>query len=91
MMSVEFITDSTVVTVRQSGQLLELYSPAFSIEVRSGLLGGTLYEGPYEFTPTRSTQVAHTSSARLSGDIIVNPIPSNYGLITWDGTVITVS
>ena len=27
----------------------------------------------------------------LAQDIVVNPIPSNYGLITYDGSTITVS
>lgn len=90
-MPVETITDSTRVTVRQNNQIVELSSPTSSIEVKSGSLGGSLYEGPYEFTPTRSTQIAHTSAARLSRDIIVNPIPQNYGLVTWDGSVITIS
>ena len=27
----------------------------------------------------------------MASDVTVNPIPSNYGLITWDGSVLTVS
>lgn len=43
-------------------------------------------------TPTQNTQVVlpDTGKDGLS-KVTVNPIPSNYGLITWDGSVLTVS
>lgn len=49
------------------------------------------YEGSYEFTPSSQAQYAPTAYMTCLGDIKINPIPSNYGLITHDGTVITVS
>ena len=49
------------------------------------------YEGPYEFTPTQGTQTAFTENKVLTENIIINPIPSNYGLITYNGSVLTVS
>jgi len=49
------------------------------------------YEGATVVTPSPDTQVLATSGKTVLGDITVNPIPSNYGLITWDGSVLTVS
>lgn len=49
------------------------------------------YPGPYEVTPSQQTQTIHASGMKLSQDIVVNPIPSNYGLVTWDGSTLTVS
>lgn len=49
------------------------------------------YAGPYEFTPTQSTQTAAVADKVCTQNITINPIPSNYGLITWDGSVLTVS
>jgi hypothetical protein len=49
------------------------------------------YQGTYEVTPTETTQVLATSGKRLTEDIIVHPIPSNYGQISWDGSTLTVS
>lgn len=49
------------------------------------------YTGDYEFTPTQETQIAPTGGYYLEQDIVINPIPSNYGLITWDGATLTVS
>ena len=49
------------------------------------------YEGAYEITPSEETQTLPTNGLRMTDNVVINPIPSNYGLITWDGTVITVS
>ena len=49
------------------------------------------YEGEYEFTPSAETQTIPTNGKTATGDIIINPIPRNYGLITWNGTTLTVS
>ena len=49
------------------------------------------YTGAYEFTTTRSTQVIEIANKKATADITINPIPKNYGLITWNGSVLTVS
>lgn len=50
-----------------------------------------VYDGPYEFTPTTAAQTAQIADKLAVEDIIINPIPSNYGLIAWDGSTLTVS
>lgn len=50
-----------------------------------------IYDGPKEITPSRGTQVLETQEKILITNIVVNPIPKNYGLITWNGSVLTVS
>ena len=59
----------------------------------SGGRGGSVpvYPGPTEFTPSAEEQTIGVSGYRLKEDITINPIPSNYGLITWDGSTLTVS
>ena len=54
-------------------------------------VGPPFYDGPYEITPGDEAQTLHMEGMRASQDVTVNPIPSNYGLITWDGSVLTVS
>lgn len=49
------------------------------------------YDGPYEATPTQETQVISTQHMVMDEDFIVNPIPQNYGLITYNGFELTVS
>ena len=49
------------------------------------------YSGSYEVTPTQQTQTIPINGLVATQDITVNPIPSNYGLITWNGSTLTVS
>ena len=49
------------------------------------------YSGSYEITPGEETQTLATAETVVTDNIIIKPIPANYGLITWDGSVITVS
>lgn len=51
----------------------------------------TPYEGEYEVTPSRETQVLETTGLMMAAPVIVNPIPRNYGLITYNGFEILVS
>ena len=58
---------------------------------QGGIIDAPAYAGPYEATPTQSAQTFSTQNKAMAQDFVVNPIPSNYGLITWDGSVLTVS
>ena len=49
------------------------------------------YRGDYEITPTQGTQVLEMEGMRAARNVVVNPIPSNYGLITWNGSSLMVS
>lgn len=53
--------------------------------------GYPVYTGETEVTPTQETQVLSTAGTSVLNDIVINPIPSNYGLITWNGLTLTVS
>lgn len=77
-----------------SGQLSGFLSAAKGI---SGLLtipsavDVETYDGSYEFTPTADTQTIEIEQKMATANIIINPIPSNWGLITWNGATLTVS
>lgn len=49
------------------------------------------YTGAYEVTPSQLPQVLPTAGRSLAQNVTINPIPSNYGLITWNGSTLTVS
>ena len=49
------------------------------------------YTGECVFTPSLQTQIAPTIQKVLLRNITINPIPNNYGLITYNGNTITVS
>ena len=49
------------------------------------------YEGPIEVTPSSETQTLDTRNFRMTENVVIKPIPQNYGLITWNGSTLTVS
>ena len=54
-------------------------------------VGVDVYGGPYEFTPTEDTQTVAIDRKMATENIVINPIPYNYGLVTWNGSTLTVS
>ena len=50
-----------------------------------------IYDGEYNVVPSGETQTLNTMGKLLLDNVTINPIPSNYGLITWNGSVLTVS
>lgn len=50
-----------------------------------------VYTGETNITPSTSEQVLNTADKVVARNIVINPIPSNYGLITWNGATLTVS
>lgn len=49
------------------------------------------YTGDTIVTPTDEQQTLRTENMTLLNDIVINPIPSNYGRIEWNGSTLTVS
>ena len=49
------------------------------------------YEGETEFTPSSEEQIAYTEGTNVYSNIVINPIPSNWGRISWNGSVLTIS
>lgn len=49
------------------------------------------YTGETVVTPSETEQVLATADKVVTRNIVINPIPSNYGLITWNGSTLTVS
>ena len=57
----------------------------------AGCIEGDIYRGATTIIPSRSKQTLNTNGCVMTQDIVVESIPSNYGLITWNGAVLTVS
>lgn len=89
-----------VLEIRNSGETVTVSSKRESVRVvarrsrvtaKSGVLfGGTPYSGSYEATPSDEAQVIPLAGLTMADDLTINPIPSNYGRIAWDGSKITV-
>lgn len=64
-----------------------------SVGVRDAIVVQTscpIYDGATTATPTQGRQVFRTGGKKLLEDFTVEPIPSNYGLITYNGFELTV-
>lgn len=48
------------------------------------------YEGSYEYDPSEETQTIQIEGLTGRQNIIINPIPSNYGKIVWNGSTLQV-
>ena len=62
-----------------------------SSQITRDLVERDPYTGDYSITPSAEAQTLETNGLRMTDNITINPIPTNYGLITWDGANITVS
>ena len=49
------------------------------------------YTGVYAVTPSAEAQVLPTNGLRMLDNVTIGPIPSDYGHISWNGSVLTVS
>lgn len=64
---------------------------AYDFPVDAKESGYSIYTGTYEVTPSAEAQALPSKDSVLLQNIIINPIPQNYGLITWNGSTLTVS
>lgn len=60
-------------------------------EVRTVYVYPNQYEGETVIIPSPEEQVLDTAEKTVMEPIVIKPIPQNYGLITYNGSVITVS
>lgn len=77
--------------IAQDGECDLLIAQDGELGIITGISDMPAYDGPTEVTPTQETQVLYTANKTVLSNITVNPIPSNYGLITWNGSTLTVS
>lgn len=82
------IADSIVAVSPELSGNIEV-AAELSTVVRSG--DYEEYTGPYVVTPSGEAQTLPTALRALTENIVVGAVPNNYGLITWNGSVLTVS
>lgn len=81
------VTDDTQAVLHVS----EETPVSFTVQESGGTVLPPKYNGSYAFTPTGQTQTIETNNKWLTKNITIAPIPNNYGLITYNGSSITVS
>lgn len=85
---IDFELEETALTLDVGESALEWVADEY---VKVVNVSAEEYQGPYEATPTASAQTFKTTGKLMTADFVVNPIPSNWGLITWNGSTLTVS
>ena len=60
-------------------------------KITLGSSGAEPYSGEYEVSPSEELQKLNTRGKIMTAEVQVNPIPPNYGLITWTGSTLIVS
>ena len=72
--------------------VLDTGGVSLSVEnVRNIYIERPEYQGEYTVTPGAVAQILETNGKRMTSNVTVGAIPNNYGLITWNGSVLTVS
>ena len=90
LIPVETITGSISEVASIDAELSEVETISAEITIPT-YINVDVYDGEYEFAPTTETQVINTTNKTLTNNIVISPIPSNYGRITWDGGRLTIS
>ena len=84
--NVSITTNSKAIDVSGSAN-----TKAISVNVDKGLPTFPEYKGETTFTPSQHEQTVQTKNTLVQSNITIKPIPNNYGLITYNGSFITVS
>lgn len=79
------VQDAIPMTVEDGSITLDV-----SIGTAYEVVAGETYDGPYEFTPSEEEQTALTDGKVMDGNVVIHPVPSNYGKVSWDGSNITI-
>lgn len=85
-MNVEFRPQAVSITVNP-----QTMGIGFSPPIAREYMDRDPFTGDYTITPSTETQVLSTKNLWMTDNITIEPVPQNYGLITWDGSVITVT
>lgn len=59
--------------------------------VNTGMSDIKEYTGNYSVTPSAEAQILNTQDLKMTDNVTIAPIPSNYGKIEYDGYGIRVS
>lgn len=81
-------TSTTCIPVTVSADKVELKT---SLNVGYHLVESQKYKGGYRFIPSENEQVVQTANRVLLDNIVIAPIPSNWGRISYNGSYLTVS
>lgn len=83
------LSESRTIVPVQLGSNDELIPMSYTAPIQI-IEGVDWYDGAYDFIPTEQAQTIQISDKTARANIIIEPIPSNYGRITYNGAYLTV-
>lgn len=81
------ISQGSIHIASVSGSTLQ---PA-AIQIASVEFPEETYEGEYTFTPSAEAQTIAINGKVALHNITIQPIPSNYGLVSWNGATLSIT
>ena len=79
------------VTLKENPAKIKLSDDTFHVQSSSVTFDANIpFTGDYKYTPSQSQQIIPISGKKATSNIIIDPIPNNYGLISWNGSILTV-
>ena len=90
-MPVEIAPPGGTVTVLTPTWTATAAQDRWDVEVIADVAVAPTYRGAYEVVPSSTAQTLATDGLMMDGDVTIGAVPSNYGLITYNGSTITVS
>lgn len=83
------VAESTQQVALEVASSVETFALGLATAIQ--VVTGEHYSGAVEVVPGDEDVVLETAGLFVDDQITVRAVPSNYGLITWDGRTITVS
>jgi hypothetical protein len=87
------MSDRHIAKVKVSNQHIPVrFESLQTVTENNGGEGFEEYEGLVEVTPSTNKQTLQTSGKVVAEDIVIHPIPQEYGLVTYDNRkIITIT
>lgn len=85
--NVQIVPTEMDVSIDSDGMSLSIES---NIQMVSEMLDRDPYEGNYTITPTQQRIELQTKDKRMTENIVINPIPHNFGRIIWNGAFLKI-
>ena len=72
---------------------ISISDETYSVKMEDAIqiIDADTYQGDYVVTPASEAIVLNTLGFTMADNVTLEAIPNNYGLITWNGSYLTVS
>lgn len=83
--------DVVLIDTPDSGKIIVSTPDENSVSINTNVVSFPEYTGEYDVIPTRQKRVLNTANKVLGSNVVIEPIPNNYGLVEYNGRYIRIS